>query len=200
MKPTNEPAQSKEDKSAITVQRTPDQTESEAFSRLLLKPGMRHAVGAAAYADPLFDQSVERPSSKDNVLTVDEMMAAAQGGDLRIVSDMLVAQAVTLDTMFTELARRAGSNMGQYLDAADRYARLALKAQSNCRATLEALTKLHQPREPAVRQVNVNEGGQAVIADQFHHHSEIGTAKLDPQTPDGALVSNVDRKRAERNR
>ena len=28
-----------------------------------------------------------------------------------------------------------------------------------------------QPREQTVRHVHVNEGGQAVIADQFHHHA-----------------------------
>jgi hypothetical protein len=49
--------------------------------------------------------------------------------------------------------------------------RLALKAQANSRATIEALAKLHQPREQTVRHVHVNEGGQAVIADQFHHHA-----------------------------
>ena len=30
---------------------------------------------------------------------------------------------------------------------------------------------VHQPREQTVRHVHVNEGGQAVIADQFHHHN-----------------------------
>ena len=61
--------------------------------------------------------------------------------------------------------------MREYVDATERYGRLALKAQSNCRATLEALAKLHQPREQTVRHVHVNEGGQAVIADQFHNHA-----------------------------
>lgn len=43
--------------------------------------------------------------------------------------------------------------------------RLALKAQAQSRATLEALAKLHQPREQTVRHVHVdNRGGQAVIA------------------------------------
>lgn len=45
----------------------------------------------------------------------------------------------------------------------------AVRAQS--RATLEALAKLHQPREQTVRHVHVNEGGQAVIANQVHHHA-----------------------------
>ena len=92
-------------------------------------------------------------------------------GDIAFASRMLAAQAVTLDTMFTELARRAALNMGEYLNAAEQYARLALKAQGNSRATLEALAKLHQPREQTVRHVHVNQGGQAIVAEQFHHHT-----------------------------
>ena len=61
--------------------------------------------------------------------------------------------------------------MGQYPDAADRYMRLSLKAQAACRSTLEALARLHQPREQTVKHVHVNEGGQAVVADHFHHQA-----------------------------
>ncbi len=39
------------------------------------------------------------------------------------------------------------------------------------------LAKLHQPREQTDRHVHVNEGGQAVVADHFHHHA--GAAKND---------------------
>ena len=77
----------------------------------------------------------------------------------------MYSQAISLDALFTEMARRSGNNMGRYPDAADRYMRLALKAQAACRATLEALTSLHQPREQTVKHVHVNEGGQAVV---FH--------------------------------
>ena len=72
--------------------------------------------------------------------------------------------------MFAELARRAANNMGEYMDATERYGRLALKAQANCRATLEALAKLHQPREQTVRHVHVNEGGQAIVADKLNYN------------------------------
>ena len=72
-------------------------------------------------------------------------------------------------------------SMGEYIEASERYMRLALKAQANSRAMLEALAKLHQPREQTVRHVHVNEGGQAVIANQFHHqagkHQNAGSAK-----------------------
>lgn len=59
---------------------------------------------------------------------------------------VLAAQAITLDAMTTDLARHAALNKGEYINAAERYARLALKAQSNSRATLWALTKRERGR------------------------------------------------------
>ncbi|MXP28266.1 hypothetical protein GRI58_05455 [Porphyrobacter algicida] len=73
--------------------------------------------------------------------------------------------------------------MADYPEASERYARLALKSQSNCRATLEALAKLHQPREQIVKHVHVNDGGQAVIADEIHQHGGRGSnGKADKQS------------------
>src|SRR3546814_12316427 len=87
------------------------------------------------------------------------------------------------------MARRSGNNMGHYPDAADRYMRLALKAQAACRSTLEALARLHQPREQTVKHVHVNEGGQAVVADHFHQHTgdrENGTSVKQSDAPGSA--------------
>lgn len=53
---------------------------------------------------------------------------------------VMKAQAARLNALFVELAgRSAKASTANYLEAADRYMRLALKAQSQCRATLEAL-------------------------------------------------------------
>src|SRR3546814_1735162 len=71
-------------------------------------------------------------------------------GDLSLASRIFTSQAISLDALFTDMARRSGNNMGHYPDAADRYMRLALKAQAACRSTLEALARLHQPREQTV--------------------------------------------------
>ena len=94
----------------------------------------------------------------------------ARKGELAMASELLASQAITLDNIFTEMARRMAFNMGDYLGATETYARIAMKAQAQSRATIEALAKLHQPREQTVRHVHVNEGGQAVIAEEFHTH------------------------------
>lgn len=83
---------------------------------------------------------------------------------------MLPRPLLAISAALAEFSRRAAMNMGDYINASERYGRLALRAQSNCRATVEALAKLHQPREQTVRHVHVNEGGQAVVAEHFHNH------------------------------
>lgn len=60
------------------------------------------------------------------------------------------------------LARRAHMNMDKYLDATDRYMRLALKAQGQCRATLETLANLKNPPVVVARQANIANGPQQV--------------------------------------
>lgn len=51
------------------------------------------------------------------------------------------------------------------------YLRLGLKAQAQCRSTIEALDRLTTGHVQTVKHDHVNEGGQAVIADQFHNHA-----------------------------
>ena len=76
---------------------------------------------------------------------------------------MLFAQALTLQATFTALSRRAASNAGEYIGATDTYLRLALKAQGQCRATLETLANIKNPRPVAfVKQANFANGPQQV--------------------------------------
>ena len=76
---------------------------------------------------------------------------------------MLVAQAHTLQARFYELARRAGFNLGEYINAGETYMRLALKAQSQCRATLETLATIKNLAPLTfVKQANIAQGPQHV--------------------------------------
>ena len=84
-----------------------------------------------------------------------------QDGNMKPVEAMLYSQAVTLQTIFTNLARRSAMNAGEYINAADKYMRLALKAQSQCRATLETLAEIKNPM-PYIKQANIANGPQQV--------------------------------------
>ncbi|WP_273454941.1 hypothetical protein [Nevskia ramosa] len=79
-----------------------------------------------------------------------------RSGNLIAVELMLFNQAQALQGIFTSLARRAALNAGEYLNATDTYLRLALKAQAQCRATLETLAEIKNPQPTAfIRQQNI---------------------------------------------
>lgn len=83
-------------------------------------------------------------------------------GDLSGAEALLAAQASSLNAIFAEMARRAASNMGEYLGATETYLRLALKAQAQSRATLETLAAIKAGPVVIARQANIAHGPQQV--------------------------------------
>ena len=90
-----------------------------------------------------------------------EQTKSVQDGDMLLVEGMLFRQAKTLETMFTNLTRRASKqdNM-KWLQT---FLTLALKSQAQCRSTLEALAEIKNPRPVSfVKQANIANGNQQV--------------------------------------
>jgi len=85
--------------------------------------------------------------------------------DLSHAEAMLMAQALTLDAMFNNLAQRVAlrlDNESPYtLQRTEAYLRLALKAQGQGRATLEALAKIKNP-PVVIAQTNIANGPQQI--------------------------------------
>lgn len=96
-------------------------------------------------------------SLTDAVDVVTEKVQKIQGGNMAGVEAMLASQACTLDALFNNLTHRSILNMaGGYPGAAEQYLRMALKAQSQCRTTLETLNEIKFPKAPTfIRQQNV---------------------------------------------
>ena len=87
--------------------------------------------------------------------------ALVSSGDLKRAEAILTTQAHTLDAIFHNLARRAQG--AEHLNQLDANLRLALKAQAQCRATLEALAAIKNPQPVSfVRQANIAHGPQQV--------------------------------------
>lgn len=104
---------------------------------------------------------------------------AAQRGDLSRGEGMLIVQAHTLNVIFNNLAQRAALNLGEYPDAAERYLRLAMKAQSQCRSTIETLAEIKNPRPIAfVKQANIAHGHQQVNNGSSRGENETQQNKL----------------------
>ena len=123
---------------------------------LVLSPTIQSAVAIAAWSK--FAGTVDLAELVDDLRTRVEKV---QGGDMQPVEAMLMGQAMTLETIFTSLARRATSQ--EYLKQFQAHLGLALKAQAQCRATLEALAEIKNPRPVLIaKQANVTNGPQQV--------------------------------------
>ena len=91
------------------------------------------------------------------IVAINDEVRSVLKGDMSRPEEMLVAQAHTLDVMFNSLAQRAALNInGGYPQAAETYLRMALKAQSQCRTTLESLSEIKNLRGATfIKQQNV---------------------------------------------
>ena len=86
-----------------------------------------------------------------------------KSGSIGQAEELLTAQATSLNAIYVECARRAAVNIGHHPDAVEKYLRLALKAQSQCRTPLESLAEIKNPRAVAfVKQANIANGHQQV--------------------------------------
>ena len=92
-------------------------------------------------------------------------------GDMTEIERMLVSQAYALQTMFMPLVNKAQAQ--EYLKQYTTHMQLALKAQAQSRATIQALTELKYPRQVIVtqqaniaNQQQVNNGVQASSTDK----------------------------------
>lgn len=157
---TNSPSTSErtngEDPKALTVARQPTESPAEALARTSLQPTIQAALTLMEYNKNFGELSI-------NTLVDDlrKQCELASGGDLRRSEAILTAQAHTLDAIFHTLARRA--QRVEYLNQLETNMRLALKAQSQCRATIETLAEIKNPKPVAfVQQANIANGPQQV--------------------------------------
>ena len=129
------------------------ETPSQQLARLVTQ-----SSGAAS--------TVKRYTETDHTLdSLDLLVELRQAGDEAVAGKldryerMLASQALTLDCMFQNLAERAGRQ--QTLPGLETLLRMALKAQSQSRATVEALAAIKNPM-PYIRQANIAQGHQQV--------------------------------------
>jgi hypothetical protein len=149
------PAEGQKPVSVLTIQRSKDETAEQAFARNVLRPTVTAAITLKSIS-----RERDNVPLNDLIGALDKQCDTVKANQLGRAEGMLIVQAHTLDALFNQLARRAALNEGQHMEAADRYYRLALRAQSQCRATLESLALMKNPPHLAfVKQANI---GQAV--------------------------------------
>jgi len=138
---------------------TEDETRKLAYARALLRP----STLAANTLERLKFGGDQTDFVSLAAALREEASRVTANNDLSRAEAMLAIQSHTLDAMFCALTKRALLNMGEHLDATEAYMRMALRAQSQCRATLETLATIKNPTRPTfIRQANVAHGPQQV--------------------------------------
>jgi hypothetical protein len=154
-------------------------------AQTVLRPTVQACVTLQEYGKPHGDLDLI-----GLVDALSDQVQIAHSGDLARGEAMLVTQAHTLDAIFNNLARRAAINLGEYIGAAETYLKLALRAQSQCRATWEAISVIQNPPLAGyVRQANIAHGPQQVNNGPIPE-AETSRTRKSTNTPNEQLEKN----------
>jgi hypothetical protein len=161
---------------SLSVKMREGQTEDRAFAEAVLNPTAANAMAALDYSKT-FGSNL----SLQEVLNVmNDNAKQVKEGKLDYLESMLTSQATVLNSIFTDFARRAvvAPNVPQL----EVYLRMAFKAQSQCRTTIEAIGELKYPKQATfIRQAN--------IANQQQVNN--GVNDLDSSTRTGTGEKNI---------
>ena len=135
-----------------------DRTFSQLVAGVMVAPAFNGANVVQAFGKSLIKDEAQFFDIADELKSTFKDIKA---GDMSGMEQMLVAQATALQTMFTSLALRAQAQT--QMPHLEKFMGLALKAQAQSRATIQALVELKYPRQVAfVKQLNSTTGAQQI--------------------------------------
>lgn len=135
--------------------------QAREYARLMVSPELAaYRVLSSADSKGSMIQmwnGIDVPSLTD---VLRDQAAAVNRGELNHIEAMLMNQATAMQNLFARLAERGMSC--DHAPAFEANLRIALRAQSQCRATLETLAAIKNPPVVFARQANINHGNQQV--------------------------------------
>ncbi len=133
-----------------------DECKKTAFARTVMSPNTRHAITSEFFTSTTGGRDQHDTKSTDN--EIQRRIENVKNGDMSDIEATLVAQTITLDAIFHEMAYRASLNMGEHLQATETYMRMALKSQAQSRCTIEALNEMKNPKSITItKQANISD-------------------------------------------
>jgi hypothetical protein len=149
--PAPAPAAPKVDKArGMTLVIHGDQTQDRAIAEAALSPEMANASTAVDYTTGIFPDIC----LQDCIEVMQADIKTVNGGNLDKLEGMLTAQAEALNAIFNNFAKRAIHST--HMPQLDTYTRLAMKAQAQCRTTVEAIAEIKFPKSATfIKQANI---------------------------------------------
>ena len=134
-------------------------TKGDTNSQMMAALSTRSALTATTYK--AFSGAGDSLEVTDVMGELRKAADEVSGGDLSRVEKMLAHQALALDCIFNNMAQRSARQ--ESFKGIEVLMRLALKAQAQSRATVEALAEIKNPRPVQfVKQANMTTGPQQV--------------------------------------
>jgi hypothetical protein len=96
----------------LEVEKRTDERLGRTLARITLDPQTRNANLAMSFGSQMFGDQLKPAISESSAVLGEEIQRATKG-DLSLASRIYTSQAISLDALFTEMARRSGNNMGQ---------------------------------------------------------------------------------------
>jgi len=143
----------------------------KAIRQFVQSPELTNSAVVLAYKGSIAGDRIDLSDIVDSMQQSSEKLQS--NAPLELTENILISQAQSLNAMFCDLAVKA--NNQKYLDSMDKYLKLALKAQSQCRATLETLANIKNP--PIVFAKHANIAHHQQINNQQVNNSPQGTAQ-----------------------
>lgn len=134
-----------------------DKAKSERYAGISLSASYMNAILGESFTNTILPDA----GIADVASALKDKIATVQAGDMTTIEAMLIGQAQALQTMFVSLGGQAVSKtqLVQYTA----FMNLALKAQSQSRATIQALVELKYPKQTNfVKQANIANGHQQI--------------------------------------
>jgi hypothetical protein len=157
-----------------------DESSERAMARYWLKPEFL----AADAIQSLTRIGGEPASLNELVLELESLAEEAKKGDSDRAHSLLTAQSHTLDAIFHSLIIRGQHNISHgYSETGREYLKLAMRAQAQCRATVDSLIAA---KRPSIRQTNIAHQ-QQVNNFPPNELMEQQDERMDPGTPSKAV-------------
>ena len=130
---------------------------AKSYATLVISPEMASFRVITKRERPDVMESLDLSSLMD---VLRQQTKDVHNGDLRLAEAMLMNQATALQSLFVQLAET--SMAARLVPQQEMAMRFALKAQSQCRATLETLATIKNPPIVYAKQANIAHGPQQV--------------------------------------
>ena len=158
--------------------------KEKAIRQLIQSPELTNSAVVLAYKGSIAGDKIDLSDILESLQQSSEQLQS--DAPLHLTENILISQAQSLNVMFCDLAIKA--NNQKHIDNMDKFLKLALKAQSQCRATLETLANIKNP--PIVFAKHANIAHHQQINNQQVNNSPQGTAQSE-QTSEPVQQQNI---------